>query len=160
MWRISVKRKRASRESLRDFCGEIHDDDGVDPRDYFRMASQGRPKREHKTIQLCRQVARTLDLVLGGEISDPVLNGLTVTQVVPAPNASHLLVTLTTVCADEKLNDVVDVLARLESASGQLRTAVASAITRKRAPQLSFQVVPGLYLETPNDGSFEERERS
>ena len=137
-----MKRKRASRDSMRDMCGDIHEDDCEDPRDFFRTLSHEQPKRDHKTSQLCRQVARTLDLVLGGELCDPVLNGLTVTQVIPTPNASHLLVTLTSVCDDEPI-DVVDALTRLDTVSGQLRTAVAHAITRKRAPRLSYQIAGG-----------------
>jgi ribosome-binding factor A len=90
-------------------------------------------------------------MVLGGELCDPVLNGLIVSEVIPAPNASHLLVRLTPAVRDENL-DVTEAVARLILASGQLRTAVAQAITRKRAPRLSFQISPG-----PLDGGVDDK---
>src|SRR5687768_1969741 len=50
------------------------------------------PRRDYKTQQLCRQVSRALSLALAGECADPMLQDLVVHSVLPAPNASRLLV--------------------------------------------------------------------
>ncbi len=61
-----------TREMLRAYCGELHEDDCVDPRDYFRSGPN--PHRQsRKSKQLCRQVAETLDLVLSGDCRDEIL---------------------------------------------------------------------------------------
>jgi ribosome-binding factor A len=113
--------------------------------------SMRRKPRIHKTQQLCSQVAETLDQVLGGECGDDVLRALRVVAVRPAPDAGQLLVTVTTVLPDEPLRPA-DVQSRLECAAGRLRSLIAGAITRKRAPKLQFQFVsppvPGTGGET------------
>lgn len=91
--------------------------------------------------QLCRQVGRTLDQVLAGELDDDVLRGVGVISVVPAPDASRLLVTVGPMAPGIPI-DPPRVLAHLAAASGHLRTEVAASITRRKAPSLSFQVVP------------------
>lgn len=133
--------KRA-REQMREMCGEIHEDDGVDPRDFFK-AGRGPRKQDHKAKQLCRQAADTLDQVLSGETRDRRLSCLRVVSVQPAPDASRLAVTVVADCAAEDFcREATE--ERLASSAGRLRAAVASAITRKRAPVLAFVVVsPG-----------------
>ncbi len=126
---------RRTREQLLAHCGQIHDDDCVNPH-YFQ-----KPKRDHRTQsrkakQLCRQVAETLDLVLSGDCHDELLQSLHVEAVEPAPDASRLLVTLCTEVADSEA-----VLGLLNGQMGRLRCEVAAAITRKRAPTLVFRVV-------------------
>lgn len=127
---------KRTREKMLEMCGEIHEDDGVDPREFFK-SGRGPHKQDHKAKQLCRQAAETLDQVLSGEMSDPRLACLRVVSVQPAPDASRLLVTLVADCAAEEFyRDEIE--ERLAASSGRLRTAVASAITRKKAPTLSF----------------------
>ena len=87
----SMSRRKSSRRQLRSLCGEVHPDDGVDPRDLFRSPTN-RKVTNRKTLQLCSQVADTLNLVLSGECADDVLQSLHVVAVKPAPNASQLLV--------------------------------------------------------------------
>jgi ribosome-binding factor A len=91
-------------------------------------------------MQLCRQVEQTLSLVLSGECTDEVLQSLLIESVRPASNASQLLVTVRQTIGDEPV-PTLEILARLAEVTGQLRFAVASAITRKRAPQLLFEVL-------------------
>lgn len=93
-----------------------------------------------KTLQLCRQVEQTLWLVLSGECDDAVIQSLLIESVVPAPNASQLLVTVRQGAGEEPV-PTLEILQRLTAVEGQLRGAVASAVTRKRAPKLLFQVV-------------------
>lgn len=118
-------------------CGRLGEDDGIDPRDYFDNRERGRDLR--KARQLCKQVARTLDLVLSGELDDDMLRNLIVDAVEPAPNASRLLVILRPTTNDE-LVDVPAVLERLAALRGRLRAEVASSIHRRKVPDLVFQI--------------------
>jgi ribosome-binding factor A len=135
----SMSRRKSSRRQLQSLCGEIRPDDGVDPRDLFRSPTN-RKVTNRKTLQLCSQVADTLNLVLSGECADDVLQSLHVVAVKPAPNASQLLVMVSPSPAGQDLDPLV-VLERLARANGRLRSEVAAAIVRKRAPQLVFQYV-------------------
>ena len=109
------------------------------------LFGSGHPKSktDRKARQLCSQVADTLSYVLSGECGDEVLRSLLVMAVDPAPDSTQLAVT---VCQDSSADPVTaqEVLLRLSAASGKLRAAVASAITRKRAPKLLFRLLPPL----------------
>lgn len=94
----------------------------------------------YKTLQLCRQVERTLHQVLSGECDDDVLRNLMVAGVQPLRGTSQLLV-LVQVFDPLSAPPVADILMHLELSRGRLRTAVAEAITRRKAPDLLFQVV-------------------
>ena len=93
-------------------------------------------KPDHKAMQVCRAAQRALGLALGGECDDDVLRALYVESVLPAPDASRLLVCV--VVPRDVDATIEDVLARLERVHGLLRSTVARAVTRKRAPELSF----------------------
>jgi len=71
---------------------------------------------------------------------DDVLRELVVHDVEPAPDASRLMVGVG-LSASANARSVVEVLGRLAEASGFLRREVATAITRKRAPELMFTLV-------------------
>lgn len=92
-----------------------------------------------KTLRLCDQVARALDLAFGGGLADELLQSISVESVVPAPTASRLLVTVR--IGDASIRPL-EALARLERARGLLRVGVAAAIHRKRAPELVFGLPP------------------
>jgi ribosome-binding factor A len=103
-------------------------------------------RKRHKDLQLCRQAFRTLSVALSGGCGDEVLAALSVRAVLPAPNATRLLVCLEPAhlggdVANAAL-DVPDVLARLERIRSLLRREVAEALVRKRAPELEFVVMP------------------
>lgn len=130
---------KRTREQMLAHCGEIHADDGIDPREFFKV-NRIHKKEDRKAKQLCRQVAETLDQVLSGEISDDVLRGLRVSSVVPAPDASRLLVTLYADCDPNEFNrDEIE--QRLAVRQGQLRCEIAASITRKKTPTLAFNVI-------------------
>lgn len=103
--------------------------------------SSGR-QSERKARQFCRQVQRALNLALADRHADDGLNDLFVEEVSPAPDCGHLLVHVV-VPADRPL---ADALSALRQDAPRLRTEVAMAITRKRAPELSF--IPAF----PNEG--------
>ncbi len=137
--RESVTWNKHTRERLLAHCGDFHEDDGVDPREYFRKPTRGGHGRR-KTLQLCSQVAETLVLVLAGELEDDLLQELRVASVDPAPDASQLAVTL---CAPHGYDSapMQTIRERLDRVAGRLRCEVAAAITRKRAPRLVFHLI-------------------
>jgi len=83
-------------------------------------------------------VADCLQLVLESGVSDEDLEDAWLASVEPFPDAGTLRVTVTVTDPDQ----VGRVLAALTRASGYLRSEVAAAICRKRAPALVFRVVP------------------
>ncbi len=135
---MSQKRKRSRQNTpesiLLRYCGQLNEDDQVDPREYFKERIS---KKQRKTLQLCKQVNRTLALALG-EFDDEVLQSLLVIGVEPAPNASQMLVV---VQSDSPDATPLVIRNRLQEIEGVLRTAVASAINRKKTPKLLFQVI-------------------
>lgn len=140
-----MNHKKPSRRQLLSLCAELHDDDGLDPKDFFRSPTHS-PKNDRRTRQLCGQVAATLSQVLSGECADDVLSDLQVMAVRPAPDASQLLVLVAPASPDACFDSQL-ALARLASANGWLRAEVAAAITRRKAPQLLFQLVSANYGE-------------
>jgi ribosome-binding factor A len=133
-----MNRKRISKKKPQPLCGEVHPDDGIDPAEFFRPTRKEHGDRR-KARQLCHQVAQTLSLVFGGEFENE-LRELQVVSVTPAPDASQLLVIVAPAIADGRLNAAA-VRARLAAAEGKLRSEVAAAITRRRAPKLLFQFI-------------------
>ena len=119
-------------------CGQLNDDDCVDPRQYFK-SNEPRNKSRYKTQQLCSQVSDTLSLVLSGDFRDEHLHNLELLSVVPAPDASQLLITVRTYEPCD-FATILLIQEKLAHVNGRLRNEVASAISRKRVPRLIFQV--------------------
>jgi ribosome-binding factor A len=140
-----------SNDGLRSLCAEVDDEEGPGPnlhslrksrsasaRDREAKSSGG--ARDRKAHQLCRQVGQALGEVLA-ECADVVLQGLRVEGVEPCPDASRLLVTVAPI--DNRPPNVAEaaiVVDHLQRASGHLRTEVAMAVTRKRAPLLLYRL--------------------
>ena len=137
-----MKRKFCKDNSLDRFRAEVHEDDGQDPRYFFRKEIEP-TKTGRKAMQLCAQVADTLRQLFSYETSDEILQSLEVLDVSPAPNAAQLLVTLAPAVGVGAL-DEQQVQAALVRAGGWLRSEIAAAITRKRVPRLSFRVLPAM----------------
>lgn len=89
---------------------------------------------ERKAQQFCRQVQRALNLALEDSSADENLSGLFVEEVSPAPHCGHLLVHVL-VPAGRVAAEAISALRR---DSARLRSEVAMAISRKRAPELLF----------------------
>lgn len=101
----------------------------------------------HKDLQVCRQVFDALSLALS-ELNDPILEELILESVTPAPNATRVQVLFV------PSRDGVDLdaaKARLEEIAGDLRMEVAAEVTRKKAPELAFVVVPRMSTLPPLD---------
>lgn len=103
----------------------------------YQLSDRGR-RIEQKTRQLCRQVQRALNLALAGELTGDVLDDVFVVEVVAMAGCGRLLVQV----AIPTGQVASAVLAELRSHSPRLRSIVAGYISRKRAPELSFVVVP------------------
>jgi len=131
-----MKSRKPSPKDILASAADIRPDDGRDPR-FDRHGDRLSGKR--KTLQLCREVERTLSAVLAGECGDEVLRELMVVSVVPAPNAGRLVVTVALPRSAEV--SVEEVLQRLLSQSGRLRSEVAAAVSRRKTPELAFRVV-------------------
>lgn len=87
--------------------------------------------------QLCREVERTLGASLAS-LDDLALSTLIVDTVVPYPDAARLLVVVCPSLEDPLVPELL--LERLARAKGYLRADLASAINRKRTPELFFQI--------------------
>ncbi|MGD8452827.1 MAG: ribosome-binding factor A [Phycisphaerae bacterium] len=130
----SHKRKKTD---LRALCAQLHPDDGVDPREDRRRDAEYERKPDRKIWQLCKQVEQTLQLAFGALPQAAALAGVTVSEVTPAPNAGRLRVVIAVPVPDR----AAQVLAIVRQHARQLRAEVAAAITRRRAPELTFDVL-------------------
>lgn len=135
-----MKFRELRRQNLESICANIDREDGIAPR--FDRRDELRKVPNRKALQLCGQVARTLNWVLAGECGDELLRDLIVESVVPAPSTARLLVTLTpSVSADDV--DPALIMGRVQRAAGRLRAEIAAEICRKNVPELTFRVVQG-----------------
>lgn len=89
---------------------------------------------QRKTQQFCRQVQRALNLALADSSVAGIRCDLFVDEVSPGTDCGHLLVHIVV----QDGYSVVDAMSALRSDASRLRSEVAMAIARKRAPELSF----------------------
>ena len=134
---MSLSKKERARV-LQQHCGVINEDDAVDPRHYFNNKRKAKSKFR-KAFQLCRQVSETLQLTLTGD--DPVLDGLMIVDVVPAPDARRMLVIVGLDAANvESASHIEQVHERLCQHLPRLRSEIARSINRRKTPQLIFEI--------------------
>ena len=139
-----MTRQKQSKDLLSSYRADIDADDGADAREFFKKGSSKTNNR--KSQQLCAQVADTLGQLIGGDTADEILQSLRLIEVSPAPDASQMLVLVGPAAGAPELA-AREVLAALNGASGWLRTEIAAAITRKRAPRLIFRYLPAFPSE-------------
>ncbi len=125
-------------------CAEISAEDGVEPR--FLTAKQSRKKSSSKELQLGKEAARILSLVLAGETDNPLLRDLVVLSALPEGNGQHLCVMVGHYATDNPFEEA-QVLEALSRAQGLFRTVLAQSINRKRVPVLTFRYVGALSKE-------------
>ena len=89
---------------------------------------------QRKVRQFCRQVQRALNLALVDRNAGEGIDGLFIEDVSPASDCGRLLVQV--LIPDGR--PVADAIGALRRDAPRLRSEVAMAITRKRAPELSF----------------------
>jgi ribosome-binding factor A len=90
-------------------------------------------------MQLCRQVHEALTWALGSSTRDELLAYCTIVDVQPLTGGNRMLVKVR-VPPDLQ---IADITRQLAIAAPALRTEVAQAITRRKAPELVFLPVPG-----------------
>ena len=134
----SRRHKRSHANGALPFVDPIFADAMVPHRARGALRDERKEKPDHKTMQLCRAAERALSLALAGECGDDVLRLLYVASVLPAPDASRLLVCVVLPRGSNDAVTMEDVLSRLARVHGLLRASVARAVTRKRAPELTF----------------------
>ena len=100
--------------------------------DSHKLSSERQAQR--KAQQFCRQVQRALNLALADGSAGDGINDLFIDDVSPGPDCGHLVVHVVAP-ADRRVADAIGALRR---AAPRLRSEVAQAISRKRAPELSF----------------------
>lgn len=125
------------RQEMLKYCLEIHEDDGKEARS-MRPAKGDQQKNNYRTDRLCRQVLETLWLVIAGDGTDNDLSQVRIVSVEPAPDATRLRVIVTADVGDD-METRAHIEAILKLHMPRLRSEVAAAITRKRAPTLVFQ---------------------
>ena len=130
---------------IRELVSEPRSGDGIDPREEAKR--RRREKREdrpgqghgiHKQEQFLSQVREAIETAMQ-TAATPILNLLAVQEVVQ--QGGSLVVVVTPL----ESGDSVDLLAAtkaIEVATPMLRREVASTITRKDVPNLSFVVLP------------------
>ncbi|MFQ3649089.1 MAG: hypothetical protein SNJ75_02060 [Gemmataceae bacterium] len=124
-----------SRKQLLQGCAKPGPDDGLDPRHAWPKqtppAAVGR-----KTLQLCAQVYRAIEMALSGHPED-IFRDLMVASVVPARGKGCLFVTLVPApCAPERPPE--QWLEALKRLAPQAHFVVAQAIHRRKLPNLIF----------------------
>jgi ribosome-binding factor A len=112
---------------MRELCGDVGPDDGIDPRRLKKSP------RNTNNPRLAGQIARAVRRALASS-DDPLLLSLWVVQAVPDPDASRYRIELTA------LDDLDPHLAleRLHGARGWVRSEVARIVNRRRTPDLRF----------------------
>ena len=128
---------KRTREELLAFCGELQDDDCIDPKEYFKPNRQ-LAKANKKAKQLSRQVGQTLELTIA-DCDDEWMQLLRIVRVQPAPDSSRLLVTIGVDMPRDQF-DRDEILTRLQVQTGRLRAEIGRSISRKRIPNLTFSV--------------------
>ena len=99
-----------------------------------REVAGGR-KRHHKNLQVCRQVFDALTYALA-DLADPLIDELVLAEVVPAPDAARVQVTL--LCPAELDREAA--VTRLYVFARELREEVAAELCRRRVPELVFRI--------------------
>jgi ribosome-binding factor A len=89
---------------------------------------------QRKAQQFCRQVQRALNLALADSGVAGIGCEVFVDEVSPGPDCGHLLVHIVV----QDGYPIADAMSALRHDASRLRSEVAMAITRKRAPELSF----------------------
>ncbi|MEO0604076.1 MAG: ribosome-binding factor A [Myxococcota bacterium] len=119
------------RAQMRALCAELGPDDGLTSDELAKQTRTPSPRRHRR---LGGQIARALREALG-TTHDDVLYDVWVVDCTPDPDVSCFLVHV-------RYDGDGDVLGHLAAARGWLRTEVANAIHRKRAPDLRFALAP------------------
>ena len=129
-----MQSRKRDGEAVRAFCDDLYPDDGHNPRDDMRGREMAAVGDDRKLRQLCKQALIALKLAIAA-IRMPV--GVRVLSVEPVPNAGRLRALI----AVDAASEVEPVRESLEASRGFLRSEIAEAVTRRRAPELVVVVI-------------------
>ncbi len=122
--------------------GEWNEGDGVDPREEkkSRKIRGLHEKADYSVFRLAGQIKATLDLVIP-QCGDPLLSSFAVGAVEPSPAGGIFVVQVFSVnpTADYDIRQVKAALTKMKT---RLRAEVAKDVTRKKAPDFKFDVLP------------------
>lgn len=124
-------------KNARPLCAEFGAEDGIDPR---YLSTKEARKASRKSLQLSKEAARIIALVLTGETKQSLLRGLQVLSVEPEADGQQLRVTVG-LCGEDLHVSETEVQTRLKQVQGLLRSALAHALHRKHTPTLNFHYV-------------------
>jgi ribosome-binding factor A len=130
-----MSRRRQKADELAKLADELGPEDGGDPKEFHAKPWDAPKQATRKGRQLCAQVRDALHGALAGS-ADPVLQGLAVVAVDPAPHSGRLRVQVAAAEGDRAAAETV-----VLRAAGFLRGEVAAAVSRRYAPELVFEVV-------------------
>ncbi|MBX9581725.1 MAG: hypothetical protein K2X87_15590 [Gemmataceae bacterium] len=133
-----MSRRRQDKIDITGLAADRGPEDGSDPKEFHQKPWDAPKKAGRKALQLCGQVRDVLHAALAG-CGDGVLQALTVVGVEPAPHTGRLRVTVAVPADGSVSRD--EAAAHLDRAAGPLRSEVAGAIRRRKAPELVFAVV-------------------
>lgn len=129
------RRRRTTDRDRPPLAADTSPEDGTDPKEFHAKPWDSAKAAGRKALQLCGQVKDALHAALGG-CGDDVLHALAVARVTPAPHSGRLKVELVAAPG----TDPATAAAHLQRAAGYLRAEVASAVHRRKAPELVFEV--------------------
>ena len=98
-----------------------------------------RPKVPKKALQLCAQISDALQYAISGDFDD-IIRDLTLVEVSQYGDSSRVLVTVA-LPRGSTAEDITTAEEHLARARGRFRSEIAASITRKRTPDLVFQVL-------------------
>jgi ribosome-binding factor A len=131
-----MSRRRQQADEFKNLAADRGPEDGTDPREFHQKPWDAPKQAGRKAQQLCGQVKDALHGALAA-CGDAALQAATVLAVEPAPHTGRLRV-LVGAPADVGRAAVEAALTR---AAGRLRAEAASAISRRYAPELVFEVI-------------------
>lgn len=132
---MNTRKNRSA--SWRKLCHELREDDGIDPKDLKKHPRADRPSRQGA---LCKQIERSLQLALAG-CADEAIRELVVLGAEPTAGANRVVVRVA-LASDVPGVDEPTLRARLDRLRGYLRSQIARDLTRKRVPDLGFDIAP------------------
>lgn len=130
-----MKSKQLSKKFMEQLCGELREDDGVDPKKILkREQAIDYTKRDR---QLCTQVRRAMNLALPEIMMKRFGILVQVSAVEPAPDIARLRVEFGIIGDSSGYRE-----GALSEIKGQLRNAIAQEVNRKRTPEIILCRVP------------------
>ncbi len=131
-----MSRRRLKATEFEDLAADRGPEDGGDPKEFHAKPWNAPKKAGRKAQQLCRQARDALTSAFAA-CGDPVVQVAAVLAVEPAPHTGRLRVLV------GAPNDVGRdaVASGVERAAKHLRAEVTTAISRRYAPELVFEVI-------------------